>query len=164
MRAIWTIFVSVIAAAIVGMLYDYSRPFLSDVAKGTMLEGWFPVIDSQYLMLWLFAIAGFIGSLVSVIMNANYMRVEKLKQAAATGGGIGQGSKVKGKAGGKAQVAGAADMPTFDIDKAMKEIKSPGTPGSAASRPGSAASSPGDTLVPPAQPSPAKPETGEVQK
>ncbi len=127
MRNVWIVFVSTLAASILGGIYDYVRPFIADHSSGTMLEAWFPPGTAMYLMPWLFACGGLLSSIIAVGMCHAALRSAQSAQtpASAALAAKPQASKDKASAKGKAaaQAQDIPGMPGFDFDKAQAEIK-----------------------------------------
>lgn len=153
LKALWAILVGTFMAAVLGGIYDYLRPaFIPDPAQ------------YKFVYPWMTGLSGFLAALIAVCIAG--VRTAGMAKAAGTAAQPARGA-AKGRQEARKPVAGAADMPTFDIDKALKEIKSPSTPAPATSRPSqdaTLATPAGAAPSPAAQPAPPKPETGEVQK
>ena len=149
LKAIWAIIVGTFMAAVIGGIYDYLRPgFIPDPAQ------------YKFVYPWLTGASGFLAALIAV-------GIAGVRQPAGARSAVAQAPAAKPapreRGATKPAVTGAADMPTFDIDKAMKEIKGTGAPTGSAQPPAGATSV--SSTQPPASPQAAsRPESGEVKQ
>jgi len=102
LRTIWGVIIGTLAAAVLGMAYDYFKgiPSLPNPA------------EYQYLYPWFTGIVGLVAILVTLMITGVRQDVRARPEASA---------KAPAKAKGKA----AAETPSsYDFDKALAEIKS----------------------------------------
>lgn len=126
LQRIWVVVVSTLAAYIVGVFYEFFRPALSSATQNTMLVPWFSPGNFQYVLSWLFAIAGCISAVVAVGMAAP--PVVKRTAGSPELKAAPPAKPVKaGKGQPKAQANEVPGMPGFDFEQAKAEIKA--TPG-----------------------------------
>lgn len=161
MRNVWIVFVSTLAAFVIGGFYDYARSFFSDVSRGGALEAWFTPGTTMYLMPWLFAFGGLLSSIISVAMCNAMGRGRQTAGAPGAAAGTARTAtrKEQAPARGKPapQASSVAGMPSFDFEKAAAEIKSaPGTGSASPAGPAPGAAAQGD-LPPSAQAATANP-------
>jgi hypothetical protein len=123
-QRVWVVVVGAFAAYIVGVFYEFFRPALADTVRGTLLEPWFNPSSYQYVMSWLFAIAGLVSAIVAVAMAAPpapkrepAQADKRMPAAARSQQRAGAKDKAQGKAG---EVPG---IPTSDFDQAKAEVK-----------------------------------------
>jgi hypothetical protein len=126
-RRLWVVAVSTFAAYIVGIIYEFFRPALNSATENTVLSPWFSTGIPQYVMSWLFAIAGCIAAAVAVGMAAPPIAKRAQRGAEPGAAGVAKPVKAAGKAQPQVQAGDVPGMPGFDFEQAKAEIKS--TPG-----------------------------------
>jgi predicted lysophospholipase L1 biosynthesis ABC-type transport system permease subunit len=101
LRTIWGLIIGTLAAAVLGMAYDYFRPgFIPNPA------------EYQFVYPWFTGLAGLVAIIVALMITGVRQEVRARPEASA---------KAPAKAKGKA----AAETPSsYDFDKALAEIKS----------------------------------------
>jgi hypothetical protein len=125
LRKVLAVIVGTLAAFVAGMLYDYICSWAADAARGSAVEVWFSPGNTQYLMPWLFAIAGLISTIIAVIMAGERRGTEHVAHATSAAA-VAKTQPEKAKPKGK-QASAATEVPGipgFDFDQAKAEIKS----------------------------------------